>query len=62
METKEKKSVKAAETNKSEVKKENKAEAKKAENKAEKKKADSKDGETEEVNADDLFKHRESIN
>lgn len=62
METKEKNTVKAAENNKSEVKKENKAEAKKAENKAEEKKADSEDGETEEVNADDLFKHRESIN
>ncbi|MGN1410507.1 MAG: DUF1854 domain-containing protein [Eubacteriales bacterium] len=62
METKEKNSVKAAENNKSEVKKENKAETKKAENKAEEKKADSEDSESEEVNADDLFKHRESIN
>ena len=70
METKEKNSVKTAENNKSEVKKENKAEVKKAENKAEEKKAaasndtsnDAADDEPEEVNADDLFKHRESIN
>ena len=57
MATKEKDSVKTADKNKAEEKKlQNKAEDKKAE---EKKTESAED--TEEVNADDLFKHRESI-
>ena len=58
MATKEKDTVKTADNN-------NKAEEKKLQNKAEDKKAEEKKTEsaedTEEVNADDLFKHRESI-
>ena len=57
MATKEKDTVKTADNNK--------AEEKKLQNKAEDKKAEEKNTEsaedTEEVNADDLFKHRESI-
>ena len=57
MATKEKDTVKTADNNKAEEKKlQNKAEDKKAE---EKKTESAED--TEEVNADDLFKHRESI-
>lgn len=57
MATKEKDTVKTADNNKAEEKKlQNKAEDKKAEEK----KTESAD-DTEEVNADDLFKHRESI-